>query len=157
MMDKIDWQAIRDLATELNPRGHGMALAVARKLEFMIARDSPSTDLQVRQIVLTKEQVERLNLPRNEIKESDHGKASFEAHHGAGATELDALEAVRPGELRRIVETEIARYEVDSGTLDKQWQEIVDETNAELEEATQEVHANYEEEIAPIVAELGDR
>ncbi len=68
---------------DFDPRGHGMALAVARKLEFMIARDSPSTDLQVRQIVLTKEQVERLNLPRNEIKESDHGKTSFEAHHGA--------------------------------------------------------------------------
>ncbi len=61
-------------------------------------------------LVLTREQVERYGLPRIPIKDSDRRKAGFEERFGEGAVELDALEAVFPGELARIVSEAIARY-----------------------------------------------
>ena len=38
------------------------------------------------------------------------GALRFEARFGEGATELDALEALRPGELEQILTQEIERY-----------------------------------------------
>ena len=79
--------------------------------------------------------------------------ARFEERFGEGRTELDAFEALRPGELRRIVETEIRRYRADPDELDDRWQEIVDDTNEKLETATELVHEEHEAVIDPIMAE----
>jgi hypothetical protein len=71
----------------------------------------------------------------------------FEAEFGEGRVELDALEALHPGALARIIEAEIARYHVDANELDERWQEIVTDTNAELTAATEEVQAEHASEI----------
>ena len=100
-----------------DPKGHGMPVGVARKLEFMIQRDGLNIDLQLRHIALTKEQCAEYDLPRIPIKATDRGRARFEAEFGEGRVELDALEALHPGALARIVETEIARYHLTTMSL----------------------------------------
>ena len=96
--------------TDFDPGGSNMPVALARKLEFFIRERALDLDIQVRPICLLPEQVRRFRLPRNAIKESNRQAAEFERKFGAGATELDALEALHPGQLRKIVEKEIKRY-----------------------------------------------
>jgi hypothetical protein len=52
---------------------------------------------------LTREQAQQFNLPRIPIKESDLRRKGFEERNGEGAVELDALEALHPGELASLV------------------------------------------------------
>ena len=81
-------------------------IAVARKIEFA----QQDLDVTLDPVVLTEEQCRDYRLPRTPIKDSERRGARFEARFGAGATELDALEALHPGELARIVSREIERF-----------------------------------------------
>ena len=60
--------------------------------------------------MLTAEQAQEYALPRTPIKSTDKRKAGFERLHDIGATELDALEALHPGELRNILVEAIEPY-----------------------------------------------
>src|SRR5262249_33114202 len=84
----------------------------------------PDADIKLQTLALTREQAQHFQLPRVPIKDSDLRKAGFEERHGEGAVELDALEALHPGELGRLVR----------GALDP----YLDETLAERLEATAE-------------------
>jgi hypothetical protein len=75
-------------------------------------------DVRLFPLVLTPRQVAEYCLPRTPIKESERRRAGFEVRHGEGATELDALEALRPGELERILTSAILRY-YDNGLNDR--------------------------------------
>ncbi len=97
--------------SDFDPAGASMPVAVARKIEHRLyLKELYHLDIQVRPIVLTHDQCIEYRLPRTPIKETERRAAAFEARYGEGATELDALEALRPGELQRILETEIERY-----------------------------------------------
>jgi hypothetical protein len=85
--------------SDFDPAGASMPVAVARKIEFMLRSEGHDLDIQVRPIVLTHEQCRQYRLPRTPIKASENRAARFEARFGEGATELDALEALHPGEL----------------------------------------------------------
>src|SRR5262249_51819997 len=87
--------------SDYDPAGDGMPVAVARQIEFWLSQYAPGADIKLTPLVLTREQVVAYDLPRTPIKESDRRRANFEALHGEGAVELDALEALHPGELRR--------------------------------------------------------
>ena len=76
--------------------------------------------------------------PRSRISERRAGK--FEERFGEGATELDALEALHPGELAEIVTTEVGRY-LDPTLGDRVW-EAKWEVNRRLEEIEDEVRAS---------------
>ena len=95
-----------------DPAGLGMPISVARKIEFFLSNDEAYKDLDIRlqPVLLTAEQIAEYNLPRVPVKDSDKRKASFEASHGAGQVELDALEALYPGTLVEILEAAILRY-----------------------------------------------
>jgi hypothetical protein len=95
---------------DYDPAGQHMAPSVARQLEFWLERYAPGAEVKLQRLVLTREQVAHYTLPRIPIKDSDARKARFEAQHGAGAVELDALEAVVPGELERIIREALAPY-----------------------------------------------
>src|SRR5262245_25888535 len=86
-----------------------MPRAVARKLEFEIAKRGLDLDLQVRAIALTHDQCVEWKLPRTPTKETDTAAAGFEARYGKGQTELDALEALYPGRLAEIITAELRR------------------------------------------------
>lgn len=134
--------------SDFDPGGQSMPVAVARKAEWLIARDGLDLDLRLFPIVLTAEQIVEYNLPRTPIKDSELRKASFEQRHCAGATELDALEALHPGALPEIVWREIARYR--DGTLRRRLEEARDKIRAKLKPIEQEVHAEHAPSIAAL-------
>jgi hypothetical protein len=89
--------------SDYDPAGLGMPISVARKIEYF-QRSAGYDDLTItlHPIILTADQVATYHLPRTPVKDSDRRKANWQADHGEGAVELDALEALHPGELERI-------------------------------------------------------
>lgn len=87
--------------SDFDPAGKSIPRAVARKIEWML--HGTGLDVKLCPLVLTREQVVQYNLPRSPIKETERRGAKFEERNGAGIVELDALEALHPGELERIV------------------------------------------------------
>ena len=96
--------------SDFDPAGMSMPVAVARKVEYFLGEQESGADVRVYPVVLTARQVAEYRLPRIPIKESERRAGKFEERFGEGAVELDALEALHPGELSRIVRREIARY-----------------------------------------------
>lgn len=97
--------------SDFDPAGLGMPISVARKIEFYQRNDGfGELDIVLQPIVLTADQVRKYRLPRVPVKDTDRRKGNFEAAYGAGQVELDALEALHPGDLGRIVGGEILRY-----------------------------------------------
>lgn len=89
--------------SDFDPAGDFMPVGVARQLEYW-AQDYCSQEIKLEPICLTKEQVLKWNLPTVPIKESDLRANGFMERRGCdGAVELDAMEALHPGELARIV------------------------------------------------------
>ena len=87
-----------------------MPKAVARKVEFTLVKFDLDVDLELIPLVLTPDQCRDYRLPRTPIKESERRKDKFEQTFGVGATELDALEALHPGEMARFLEAEIDNF-----------------------------------------------
>ena len=86
--------------SDFDPAGRSMPLAAARKIEFLAQKLETPPDITLQPIILTEEQCIRYRLPRTPLKETERRKASFEKNFGVGATELDALEALHPGEAK---------------------------------------------------------
>ena len=89
--------------SDFDPGGRSMPKAVARKVEFTIAKFDLNVDLQLIPLALTPDQCREYRLPRTPIKDTERRKDKFEQIFGVGATELDALEALHPGELARLL------------------------------------------------------
>jgi hypothetical protein len=96
--------------SDFDPGGRSMPKAVARKVEFTIAKFGLDVDLQLIPLGLTPEQCRTYRLPRTPIKDSERRKDKFEQIFGIGATELDAMEALHPGELTRLLEAELDNW-----------------------------------------------
>jgi hypothetical protein len=137
--------------SDFDPQGFGMPCAVARKIQFLMQHRELDLDIQVLPVALTHDQCVRYRLPRTPIKETAHGKDRFEERFGEGATELDALEALRPGRLRRILVEAIERYYDDD--LDDRVEQVVDEVRNDLANIHDEVIGRHQDEIDAIRAE----
>jgi hypothetical protein len=134
--------------SDFDPAGQSIPVTCARKIEFFVRRDNLDLDIQVRPVALTHAQCVKYRLPRIPIKETENRAAKFEARFGEGATELDALEALRPGRLRSILEKEIRRYyDVD---LDDRIEEAAQAFRGMLTDARDGVIDRYADEIAAI-------
>jgi hypothetical protein len=131
--------------SDLDPGGRSMPKAVARKVEFTIAKFDLDVDLQLIPVALTPDQCREYRLPRVPIKDTEGRKDKFEQIFGVGATELDALEALRPGELARLVEAEIDNW-LDAG-LQRRFQRMVTDINLRLRTIDQRVHDKHADEI----------
>jgi hypothetical protein len=108
----------------------------------------------VRPVVLTEDQCRHYRLPRTPIKDTDKRAGRFEARFGEGATELDALEALHPGELEAILVREIRRYyDLD---LQGATEEKAEEVEAELDEINERVHAQHEADVEALRTEYQD-
>src|SRR5262249_11207487 len=90
------------------------------------------------------------SLPRTPIKESERRAASFEACHGEGAVELDALEALHPGVLADIASGVLTRY------YSREAEQAASEKEFALRQAIRErvdaITARYAEHIAALEA-----
>jgi hypothetical protein len=131
--------------SDFDPGGESMPTATARKIEFDIRDKAPDLDIQVRPILLTREQCDRYNLPRIPIKDTEKRATKFEDRHGEGGTELDALEALHPGEIERLLVAEIERYY--DATLDERLAEVASQAKADLDRVTEEVHARHDDSL----------
>lgn len=113
---------------------------------------SPSStldvDLQLVPLALNPDQCRDYNLPRTPIKDSETRKDKFEQTFGVGATELDALEALRPGELARLLNAELDNF-LDAG-LQRRVDEAAYETALPLRRIETEVKKKHAERIADI-------
>jgi hypothetical protein len=131
--------------SDFDPGGRSMPKAVARKVEFTIAKFDLDLDLQLIPLALTPEQCLEYRLPRTPIKETEARKDNFERIFGVGATELDALEAIHPGELARLLEAEIDNF-LDSN-LKQRVRGAYWNTYLPLKRTAQDIHGTHAEEI----------
>lgn len=145
--------------SDFDPAGVNMPFSVARKIEFDQTREEfDALDVRLQPIVLTATQVEQYSLPRVPIKDSDKRKANWIEIYGRGAVELDALEALYPGELARIVEDAISNYRDSS--LQERAQAVKARFQDHLDARTRAVMARHTEELDAIetdYAELRER
>jgi len=136
--------------SDFDPAGMGMPVSVARKIEFELYKPnlSKKLDIKLQPIVLSVEQITKYRLPKVPVKDSDKRKSNFQAAYGEGQVELDALEALYPGELAKIVETEILKYYDPSLRL----RAIAVESQLleALEEQQDEVLSSFDTELAEI-------
>lgn len=143
--------------SDFDPAGMCMPVSMARKVEYFLHKMKLDLDIKLFPVVLTAEQVKYYDrLLPTPIKKEERRKAKFEARFGSGdgenvAVELDALEALYPGELRRLLDTELSRYYDDD--LYQRISEAEDETNELLEEIRDEVYERHKDEIAEIEQE----
>jgi hypothetical protein len=146
MLERIDRPTRIFYISDFDPAGDQMPVAVARQVEYYRDKFAPGVDIKLTPLALTREQVVRYNLPRIPIKDSDRRRGDFQDRRGEGAVELDALEALRPGELARLVEEAVRPYrdEALEGRLE-----------AARDEARRSAEAAWERWTAEHRAELG--
>jgi hypothetical protein len=130
-----------------DPKGDDMPVSVSRHLEFFRERYAPGTDIKLCPLMLTKAQSE--GLPRTPLDDKtayQRGlKRNFEMLYGPGRVELDALEAIRPGEFERIVRKALAPY------IDEDIAQALSDADDEAEQLVSEA---WDGETAEIKAEL---
>lgn len=96
-----------------------MPANMAGKIVWLKQRGDLTERVVIERLAVTPEQIEALDLPRKPIEESEATGTSgvaynrrvneWEEEHGAGATELNALEQ-HPEEFRRIVREALLKY-----------------------------------------------
>jgi hypothetical protein len=137
--------------SDFDPGGRSMPKAVARKVEFTIAKLVLDVDLQLIPLALTPEQCHRYQLSRIPIKETERRRDKFEQIFGVGATELDALEAIYPGELGRLLEVEL------NGFLDPNLKTRVERKYFDIRLPTKQLEKHIHEKYADEVNALSER
>jgi hypothetical protein len=136
--------------SDFDPGGASMPVAAARKIEYLLQQRDVDLDIQLRPVVLTHEQCAHYRLPRTPLKETEKRAARFEARFGEGGTELDALEALHPGVLARILEEEVSRYH--DADLDGRVEETTAAVQEDLHGVTAEVRERHSKAIATLEA-----
>lgn len=131
--------------SDFDPAGNSMPVAMSRKIEYMTRNYFDDLDIRVRTVALTLETIQAFNLPRIPIKETERRAPTFERAFGAGAVELDALEALYPGQLARIVTSAISPYWSNEAARDIR---IARETlSSEVSAAIEAITARYADEL----------
>lgn len=132
--------------SDFDPAGDNMPVEVARTLEFYRAALTPDVQVSLDQIALTEAQANHFNLPRTPTKELDLSAKKFEKLHGRNATELDALEALHPGELEKLIRAAVRPY--TDRTLPKRLEEAHDLAADAVREAWQDETEELQEDLA---------
>lgn len=137
--------------SDFDPAGKSMPVAVSRKIEKFVYDSDESYDTRLSSILLTEDQCKKYCLPRTPIKKTERRAGHFESQYGSGATELDALEALHPGELKQIIEAAILRFRDRS--LDVRVCKERAEMSSALQAIQKEVYLEHSKEINEIQAE----
>lgn len=137
--------------SDFDPAGQSMPVAVSRKVEYFVRSLGLDLDIRVFPVVLTLEQIQQYGLPRTPIKETERRRVGFESRHGEGAVELDALEALYPGELATILSQVIEQYYDTS--LEERVEEVEMALRVELETVQDGILGAYEADIAALQQE----
>lgn len=101
--------------------GWSMVSAVARKIEFMLLQMGVNdADVKLTRLGLNEDHINKFKLPKA-------------PKHGEAVVELDALEAIHPGELGKIVENALKPY------FDSENPKIVEQENRRIREAVHQM------------------
>jgi hypothetical protein len=133
--------------SDFDPSGHQMPISVSRKLQALRDLHYPKLDLQLHHVALTLEQVRRLHLPSTPLKETERRGDRWRTVHHHEQTEIDALAALRPGDLRQIVLDAIEPF-YDS-TLEVRVDEAESLWHQEAEELLTD-HPSYQSAVGDI-------
>ncbi len=155
--------------SDFDPAGQSMPVSVSRKVEYFVRTLGLEVDVCVFPVILTLEQVQYYQLPRTPIKDTERRRGGFEDRYGEGAVELDALEALYPGELQNVLSQCIeyyydttlaertqevqARLERDLGLI---WQQVTSRFSGDVE-ALRAVHAQLAQEFGSRMAAYGEQ
>ena len=134
--------------SDFDPAGAFMPDAVARQIEYWRIRLAIQQEIKLQPLVLTRQQVVEYQLPSIPIKESDRRKANFKTRYGMEATELDALEALKPGELTGILEAALSEYW--DAALEDRMNDAGDDADNIAEEATKWVISEHSDELKAV-------
>ena len=155
--------------SDFDPAGQSMPVSVSRKVEYFVRTLGLDVDVRVFPVILTLAQVQYYQLPRTPIKDTERRRGGFEDRYGEGAVELDALEALYPGELQNVLSQCIAYYydttlaertqevqarlERDLGLI---WQQVTGRFSGDIE-ALRAVHAQLAQEFGSRMASYGEQ
>jgi len=155
--------------SDFDPAGQSMPVSVSRKVEYFVRTLGLDVDVRVFPVILTLEQVQYYQLPRTPIKDTERRRGGFEERYGEGAVELDALEALYPGELQNVLSQCISSYydttlaertqEVQARLerdLDLIWQQVTSRFSGDIE-ALRAVHAQLQQEFGSRMASYGEQ
>ena len=155
--------------SDFDPAGQSMPVSVSRKVEYFVRTLGLDVDVRVLPVILTLAQVQYYQLPRTPIKDTERRRGGFEDRYGEGAVELDALEALYPGELQHVLSQCIEYYydttlaertqEVQARLehdLDLIWQQVTSRFSGDVE-ALRAVHAQLAQEFGSRMASYGEQ
>lgn len=140
--------------SDFDPAGNSMPVAMSRKVEYMLGSYGHDFDVRIKPLALTVEQIEQYHLPRIPIKETERRAARFEDAFGTGAVELDALEALYPGQLGDLLENEISLYYSRAAARETNEQESA--LRQAIDEKVSEITARYKAQIDAVKAMLDE-
>ena len=124
--------------------GWSMVSAVARKVEFFV-KDNPGIDVKLTRLALNEEHIKKFNLPKA-------------PKLGEAVVELDALEAIHPGEMGKIVEQALEPYydkekvRIVKEENNRMYDEVSDLIRTKLEQPLTDAFANID--IATLAGDL---
>jgi hypothetical protein len=137
--------------SDFDPAGKSIPVAAARKIEWLIKKNNLDVDLQLIPILLDHDQCVHYRLPRTPIKEGEGRADEWAIRFGEGGTELDALEALHPGELHRIVTEALDRYH--DHDLQGRWNALLIERRRAIGAIAADVRREYAAALSPYRAE----
>ncbi len=129
--------------SDFDPAGFQMPVSIGRKLQALRDLEFPDLNFEVVPVALTAEQAVDFDLPSTPLKETERRADRWREAFGREQTEIDALQALRPGVLREIVEEAVKPYFDD--TLDQRvwrardawetdaWQAIDEQIGADVD------------------------
>lgn len=138
--------------SDFDPAGSNMPVVAGRHTQFALWRvaemvNEELPDIRLDPIAVTAEQVDSLDLTRQPINKEDKRKPGWEAKFGAGAVEIDSLEARHPGILAQLIRERV------SVLHDQELAAHIREAEAEAEEVVEEA---VEEALDPVRPELDE-
>ena len=96
--------------SDFDPSGWQMPISVARKLQGLRTLLYPNLQIDVRRVALTLEHVRQYDLPSTPLKATEKRKSRWRQVMGHEQTEIDALAALRPDDLREIALAAVAPF-----------------------------------------------
>ena len=142
--------------SDFDPAGMNMPVSFGRKLQYL-QQEYAANRFLLQPVALTQKQVRDLRLPRTPLKDSELRAGKFEEDFGTGGVELDALLALHPGILTRLLTEAILPFydsELDAqirhmhGTVYDRVKAEVDAVMANYEDVRERINAMNEELLA---------
>jgi hypothetical protein len=98
------------VVTDCDPSGYQMAVSIARKLQALRDLEFPSLEVTVIHVGLLPDHVRRFRLPESPLSPKEKRKARWKERMGVEQTEVDALLALHPGELAKLIRKALEPY-----------------------------------------------